>query len=212
MNKKNKGAQVSTKPVYSGSTVQPGSLKSFSPVVQSSEQKKPGFKQWLKRQGKKLKHGIFGKEAEMQLLKNLAPEQEDALFRLLQSGQSDIENPYQGFDPIKQDALRTFYSDIVPRIYEHFTASGNNAISSPILQQNLSSAGAELASRLGALQSHYGMQNKQFGLNKAQVGLRNPYGEAIYNPGYQGLLPAALGAFLPGVGAGIGKKAIQKFF
>lgn len=210
--KKSKSApQPSTKPVYSGNTAQPG-LKAFSPIEQQVKPpKKPGFREWLKRQGKKLGHGLFGKADELAFLRNMTPEQEDFLVNILESAKSDSQNPYEGFEPIRQDALRTFYSDIVPRLYENFTASGNNAISSPVLHQNLSSAGAELASRLAALQSNYGMQNKQFALSKGQLGLTSPYTQSMV-PGYTGLIPGLLGMASGGIGKSLGKRAAERFF
>lgn len=134
--------------------------------------------------------GFSGNEGGFEQAQNLTPQQQSILEYLLTSGQQGMENPYEGFEPIKQNALSTFFQDIVPQLQNQFSASGSNAISSPVLQSNLSSAGAGLAQRLALLQSQYGQQNKQNALQQLQLGLK-PGFENVYRqsqPGFGGSL------------------------
>jgi hypothetical protein len=119
-----------------------------------------------------------------------SPEQQSILSMLLQMGQGNLNNPQQGFGPIEQDTLNNFFQQIVPGLKEGFSASGNNAYSSPQLQTNLSSAGAGLAERLAAMRTQYGMQNQQTGLQQLSLGL-NP----LNNMGYQARQPGFLENF-----------------
>ncbi len=129
------------------------------------------------------------------------PEQKQALEQLLQMSEQNMNNPYEGFDPIRQAALSNFYQEIVPHLQEGFSGSGDNSYSSPQLQTNLSSAGAGLAERLAALQAGYGQQNKQFGLQQLQTGL-NPYQQMGYQqrqPGFgENVLNSLIGT-VPGL-------------
>lgn len=117
---------------------------------------------------------LLGSEG-MESLPQFDEQQMSALHNLLSSGQQQLSNPYQGFEPIRQNALNSFQQDIIPMLTERFASSGSNAISSPQLQTNLSSAGSNLAQRLAGMQSEYGLQNKQNALSQLQLGLQSPY-------------------------------------
>jgi len=130
---------------------------------------------------------FWGTPEGLQMLERFDPAQREAMIQALEQGVKNVENPYSGFDAIKQDALRTFFSDVVPRLQTMFSGSGNNSVSSPILQTNISSAGAELASRLAAQQAQYGQTNKEFGLRQQELGLQPRYSGGQYTPGQPGL-------------------------
>lgn len=115
------------------------------------------------------------------------PEQQNVLNNLLQSGQQQLQNPYEGFDPIKQDALSTFFQEIVPMLQEQFSASGSNSASSGTIKSQLSGAGSNLAEKLAAFQAHFGQQNQQNALQQLQLGL-NPRSEFINRQGGGGWL------------------------
>lgn len=121
--------------------------------------------------GQNLQDFFLGSDS-MQQLPTMDQDQLSALSQILGSGMQDLSNPYQGFEPIKQNALQSFQQDIVPMLTERFAGSGSNALSSPQLQTNLSSAGSNLAQRLAGMQSEYGMQNKRNALAQLQLGLQ----------------------------------------
>lgn len=190
-------------------------LSKFSPIQQPWQQQKE------QRQnmgtGQKIKQGLrnffIGSRPEYEMLKNYAPEQENALLQMLMMGLHNQQNPYEGWEPIEKDIWNSFFSDIVPRLQTQFSASGNNSISSPVFQGITGQAAGDMSSRLAALRSQYGMQNKQFGFNQANTGLSPLYGNAQYRPGTQGLLPQIALNAIPGVGnlaGGFAKSAIQR--
>lgn len=127
-----------------------------------------------------------GSKPDVVGINQYTPEQQNVLNNLLQSGQQQLQNPYQGFEPIKQDALSTFFQEIVPMLQEQFSASGSNSASSGTIKSQLSGAGSNLAERLAAFQAHFGQQNQQNGLQQLQLGL-NPRSEFINRQGGGGL-------------------------
>ena len=129
---------------------------------------------------------LNGKTPDLLKINRYTEPQQSAMNNLLSSGQNQLQNPYQGFDPIKQDALSTFFQDIVPGLMERFSASGSNAASSPVLQTNLSSAGSGLAQKLQAFQAQFGQQEKQNALQQLQLGF-NPQSDFINREGGGGI-------------------------
>jgi len=114
------------------------------------------------------------------------PWQRDILKYLGESGLNQLQNPNQGFEPIKQDALSTFFQQIVPQLQEQFSASGSNSASSGTIKSQLSSAGSTLAEKLAAFQAHFGQQNQQNALQQLQLSL-NPQSDFIHRQGGGGL-------------------------
>lgn len=134
---------------------------------------------------------LFGTPEGQQLLSRFSPEQQSHLSQLLKSGQQDIQNPYAGFEPIKQSILNSLHQDVLPRLTHQFSAQGSNALSSPVLQSQLGGQAANyLADKLGAAQAAYGLQNKDIGLRQIQLGLSPQYGSGGINQnmGTSGLL------------------------
>ncbi len=139
-------------------------------------------------------------------INNYTPEQQNVLNYLLQSGKGQLENPYQGFEPIKQNALSTFFQEIVPALQEQFSASGSNSASSGTIKSQLSGAGANLAEKLAAFQAHFGQQNQQNALQQLQLGL-NPRTDFINRPGQGGWAQGAANiasGILPSIGRTVG--------
>lgn len=120
---------------------------------------------------------LFGTPEGLKLFNQFSPEQQQALTQARDQALQQLQNPYEGFEPIRQNALNTFFQDIVPRLQHQFSASGQNAISSPVLQTNLSSAGSNLAQQLAAQQSQYGLQNRGLALQQLSLGLKPMYGQ-----------------------------------
>jgi len=113
----------------------------------------------------KIKGGFKDTPATTEYIENLRPNQLGALNSVIQQGQQGLNDPYAGWGDIQQGAMNNFSQDIVPGLLEGFASSGDNNYSSPVLQTNLSSAGAGLAERLAAMKSQYGMQNRQNSIN-----------------------------------------------
>lgn len=124
---------------------------------------------------------LFGTSG--QNISNLAPNQQSGIEQILGMGLQNFQNPYQGFEPIRQSATSDFFQNIIPQLQAQFSGSGSNSYSSPQLQTNLSSAGAGLAERLAAMQSQYGQQQQQIGLNAVQQGLKPHVEYSARQPG-----------------------------
>lgn len=130
---------------------------------------------------------LFGNQAGGEQLSTMTPEQQSILQFLMQQGQEGLQNPYEGFEGIEQQAQNQFNQQTVPGLAERFTSMGNNALSSPAFASQLGQAGAGLQGNLAALKSQYGMQNKQNALQQLQLGLK-PQFENIYKTRQPGLL------------------------
>lgn len=135
---------------------------------------------------------IAGKPELIHMLHPFTENQGSILDYLLESGKEQLQNPYKGFEPIKQSALSSFFQEIVPALSERFSASGSNASSSPVLHSQLSGAGASLAERLAAMQASYGQQERGNALSQLQLGL-NPRTQFLHSPSTGGLAHAAAG-------------------
>ena len=102
------------------------------------------------------------KSGKLRQVSTLDPQQLARQQRFGQLGAQQYQNPYQGFEPIKQQALNNFHSNTVPSIAERFSSlgSGGSQNSSAFAGQ-LAAAGTGLESELAALQAQYGLQNRQ---------------------------------------------------
>lgn len=132
-------------------------------------------------------------------LNKYEPWQQDIMKLLGSLGTNNLQNPYEGFEPIKQDALSTFFQDIVPRLQEQFSASGSNSASSGTIKSQLSSAGSTLAEKLAAFQAHFGQQNQQNALQQLQLSL-NPQSDFINRDNKGGILNNARDIATAGAG------------
>jgi hypothetical protein len=113
-----------------------------------------------------LKNFLFGGQESQ-----FDDEQLSALAQLLQGGQNQLNDPYQGFGDIENYATQNFNQQVVPGLAERFAGSGSNASSSPIFAQQLGQAGQQFSQGLGALKAQYGQQNRAQGLQQIQMGL-----------------------------------------
>jgi len=118
----------------------------------------------------------FGSPERIHELENYEPSQWEAIMQALQTGQNQIQNPYQGFEPIEQQYTNQFNQQVVPGLAERFSSLGSNATSSPAFSSQLGQAGAGLSQGLAALKSQYGMQNREQGANLlGNIGLKQRY-------------------------------------
>lgn len=109
-----------------------------------------------------------------------------------------LQNPYEGFEPIAQQARTQFQTSTVPSLAERFTSMGSGGQRSSAFQGALGQAGAGLESNLAALQSDYGLRRQGM--------LQNLLGQAL-QPNFDtrfvqhepGFLESALGSISGGL-------------
>jgi predicted HicB family RNase H-like nuclease len=152
-----------------------------------------------------LRDYFFGTPEGIELYNQFSPDQQKKLSELLSQAMQQYQNPYEGFEPIKQNALNTFNQQIVPEISERFSASGRNALSSGVLHSQLSGASSDLSQRLAGMQSMYGIQNRDQALSALRLGLQPQITSTGYrqqanpgifnNPNNQNYLGDALSQF-----------------
>ena len=149
-----------------------------------------------------------GRKEDVIGLNKFEPWQRDIMQLLGKVGTQNLQNPYEGFEPIKKNALSTFFEEIVPQLQEQFSASGSNSASSGTIKSQLSGAGSSLAERLAAFQAHFGQQNQQTGLQQLGLAL-NPQTDFIHRNAGGGFLNNALD--LAKAGATGGGYALGKY-
>jgi len=123
--------------------------------------------------------GLGGEEGGVQTAPTVNPEQQKYMSMLLGLGGNALQNPYAGFEPIRQQALTQFQQNIVPSLAERFTSMGGGRISSPAFASQLGQAGSGLEQALAAMQAQYGQQNQRNALSMLALGL-SPSFENIY--------------------------------
>lgn len=112
---------------------------------------------------------LFGQKERVQQFQKYTPSQINNLNQLSSMGLSGLQglqnsNPYQGFQPIANQAVSQFNQQIVPTLAERFTSmggAGTASLSSPSFASQLGQAGAGLAEQLAAMQAQYGLANRQ---------------------------------------------------
>jgi hypothetical protein len=112
---------------------------------------------------------------------------------LLSGGMQQLQNPYEGFEPLAQEAMSDFEQRGLPALAEQFTSLGSNKITSPAFASQAGQARAGLSERLAAMKSMYGMQNRQQGLQQGALGLTQK-NQNFSIPGQQGALGPILNA------------------
>lgn len=146
---------------------------------------------------------LVGTSGQTQQLPRFNPQQQDIFKQLQQMGLQGLQNPSQGFEPIKQQALSQFSQQIVPSLSERFTSmggAGTAALSSPAFASQLGQAGAGLSENLAALQAQYGLQQQGHFRNLISMGLE-PQFEQAYTPPSPGLIQGAAGQLGGGIGS-----------
>ena len=156
-----------------------GGYGQFSPVQQYT----PQGGSWLDSLGE----FFTGSPESYDIFNKFNPQQMQALQQLLSSGQQNMQNPYEGFEPLQQETMNNFYQSILPGIKEQFAGQRGGALSSPDFGSQLSSGASGLSALLNAQKARYGMANKQFGLQQSQLGLQSPF-DVQRRPAQQGWL------------------------
>lgn len=182
--------------------LQPLQQQQFQPPMQqqqyqyqppAQQQQPQGWMDWIMQKLGGLyqggKEALFGTPGGWQQLQNYHPHQQQALDQILGGGLQMLQNPYQGWEGLEQEATNRFNQQIIPGLAERFTSMGGHgtaATSSPAFAGQLGAAGAGLSSMLNAQKAYYGQQNRQQGLQQAQIGLtpQFQYGELAPQEGY----------------------------
>lgn len=151
------------------------------------------FKELLGNLGQGVRDFAIGNPGGVEQYSTVTPDQQSILQLLQQLGVQGLQNPYEGFEPIAQQARNQFNQQTVPSIAERFASMGDNALSSPTFASQLGQAGAGLESELAAMKAGYGQQNLQQILQLLQLGL-SPQSENVYRPRENGFIQNALGA------------------
>lgn len=138
----------------------------------------------------------------VQRLQRFTPQGESSLQQLLSMGQQNLQNPLQGFDALKTRANQRFSQETVPALLERFSASGDNALSSPSLKSELSQASGTLQERLAGLESQYRQGRESLGLQQMQLGL-TPQFENILRGEDEGIFPGIAGGLSQGLASAI---------
>lgn len=144
----------------------------------------------------KIKNFFGGTPSRLAYSSPFVPSQQQAFQQLLQSGLASQQNPYEGFDLLRNQIMQQYFNEIVPQLAEQFTGGTGGASSSPQFAKLLQGSAQSLADRLMAHKIGYGQQNRQFGLQQAQMGL-TPQFESAYIPGQEGVLSSLLGRGIP---------------
>lgn len=117
-----------------------------------------------------------------------------------QTGMQQIQNPYQGFAPIADNAIGQYNRKVIPSLAERFSSLGSNSLSSPALGGELRESGNDLQERLAAMQAQYGLQ--QQGLGQSLLGMgQQPQFENVYTAGGPSFLSGLFGGASQGLGA-----------
>jgi len=131
---------------------------------------------------------FLGTQGQFNQQPRFNPMQNNSMAQLLQMGQQNQMNPYQGFAPIAQQARSQFNNQTVPSIAERFTSMGSGgALSSPAFASQLGQAGSGLEEAIAALMAQFGQRQQQFGLQQSGQGLQQQ-NEMSYQPGQMGFM------------------------
>lgn len=144
----------------------------------------------------------LGKSGKWKQLSTMTPQQQQLGNWAGLQGQQQIQNPYQGFDPIAQRATSQFNQQTVPGLAERFTSmgsSGGGALSSPAFASQLGESGAGLSEALAALQAQYGLQQQGLGQSLLGLGQQQQF-ENYYQPGGHSFLSSLFGGLSGGLG------------
>lgn len=131
--------------------------------------------------------GLFSKTDEQsqkdafgQTPNKFSPEQQSALNLLLKQGQTGLQNPTAGFEPIEQQARSKFARESIPGLAERFTSVGGSGTrGSSDFAGVLGGAQSDFDQGIAALKAQYGQQGQQNALQMLQSGL-TPQNEQIY--------------------------------
>lgn len=151
---------------------------------------------------------LMGTNASIQRVPTVGGTERRTMRELLEQGKAIQQNPYEGFQPIAQQARTDFYGGSIPQLLERLTGGmgGGGALSSPTMSALLGQSSQGFEQGLNAQREQFGQQNRDFGLRKIGMGLQ-PTFQNFQVPGQAGfaetgmeslktILPMLLRAYL----------------
>jgi hypothetical protein len=123
---------------------------------------------------------------------------QNSVNQLLQQGFQGLQNPYQGFENISNEATRKYNTETIPGIAERFASVPGGQRSSGYLA-TLGGSGEDFQSKLAAMKEMFGQQNKQQSLQQIGFGLQNQP-NFVHTPKNRGWFEGLLGPALGGGG------------
>jgi len=186
--------------VSGGNSVAAGnSIAGGNSIAEGNE---PAFTTYSKKIGKR---SLFNDRPKMFVSPRFTTNQQEMINQIIQQAQRGLQDPYEGFQPLIDEAMSNFYTKTVPTIAERFTSMGQGAQRSSAFQAALAEGGGDLNRSLLAEKARYGLQNKTVLSNLLGIGMQPSY-EASYMPGG----PDAAGRTISNVG-GIAASLLGKY-
>jgi len=125
---------------------------------------------------------LLSQPGRFEQLASVAPEQQQAIFQMLQQALGQMQDPQSGFKPIADLARQQFNQQTVPGIAERFASMGDNRLGSGAFASQLGQAGAGLESQLAAQGAQYGLQQQGLAQQLAQLGLSPTFQYGYHQP------------------------------
>lgn len=120
-----------------------------------------GFKSWL-----------LGNPSLIRQVPKYSPEIQGGVNELLSQGFQNLQNPYQGFENISDQARHQYNTQTIPGIAERFAAVPGGQRSSAF-QAALGGSGEDLERGLAGMKEQFGQQNRMNSLKQVLIGLQN---------------------------------------
>lgn len=140
--------------------------------------------------GNEFKENAFGTPESVEQYSTITPEMEEILQYLQHMGIEGFNNPYEGFEPIEQQAQNGFNQDI-SSLAHRFTSLGSAGLDSPDFAASVGGAAGDFRTNLAAQRAQWGQQNRQTALQMLELALR-PRTENIHRPKSNGLVQEAV--------------------
>lgn len=152
-----------------------------------------------------LNNFLFGSNGYTEQLPTLSKGQISNVEGLGKFGMNQLQNPYQGFQPIEENARKGFASRSIPLISERFgeMLQGNNRLGSSGFADILGGASKDLETELASMRAQYGQQSNRNALDALRLGLSPTFENIKYEP-TQGFLQTAGTALAGGFGSALG--------
>lgn len=160
-------------------------LQSFRADTGKSFKPRSGFKNWFS-----------GNPEMFRQAPKYSPQIQQSVNDLLSQGFQNLQNPYQGFENIANQAENQYNTQTIPSIAERFAAVPGGQRSSAF-QAALGGSGEDFQRGLAAMKEGFGQQNRQQALGQIGFGLQNQP-EFMYSPKQRGWLEGLLGPLLGG--------------
>lgn len=143
----------------------------------------------------------LGHKGKFKQLSTMSPQQLQFAQFARNQGQNQIQNPYAGFAPIRENMQNLFQQQTLPGVAEGWSSMGQgNALSSGTFGSQLGAAQRAFGGDLAAMMAQYGLQNQHQGMRLAGMGMA-PEFKNMYIPGGDSGWGSMFGALGQGGGA-----------